>query len=291
MSKTLPKLPGRAKPAGRGAGAMFGELASSGRLRTVALSAIAPNPRQPRRRFDEDELAALAESIRERGVLQPPVVRDLGAGSFELIAGERRWRAARIAELAELEVLVKDTDDAGALEDAVLENTARVDLSPIELARVYATMVEDLEITQGEIGRRVGCSRASIANHMRLLDLPDEAIELVDGGVLSFAHGRALLLCDDHATRRQLARQAVAEGWSTRQLEEHARGAGAPRRRRAARGASSDQRAFAESLGESVSRASGLEVRVQASAGERFTFVVQGVEAARAFADGWGGER
>ncbi|MDP8908899.1 MAG: ParB/RepB/Spo0J family partition protein, partial [Chloroflexota bacterium] len=149
--KTSPKLPGRAHGAPRssriGASA-FGDLADSGRLRTVAIAAIAPNPTQPRRRFDEDALQALAASIAARGILQPPVVREV-SGGYQLIAGERRWRAAKIAGLQKIEVLVGDQDHAASLGDAVMENVLREDLSPIEEARAYATLIEDLGLTQG----------------------------------------------------------------------------------------------------------------------------------------------
>jgi ParB family chromosome partitioning protein len=263
---------------------LFGELAATGRLRTVALDAITPNPRQPRRRLDEARLQALADSIAERGVLQPPVVREVGEGHYELVAGERRWRAARLAGLAELEVLVGDADDGASLADAVMENTAREDLSPVEEARAYATMIEDLGITREQVGRRVGRSRESISNHLRLLDLPDVVLDLLDEGVLSFAHGRALLLCDEHATRRSLAQQAAAEGWSTRELEQRARAAGAPRARTPALARSAEQDVLTARLGDLVSRASGVDVEVRAGARDAYTFTVRGQDAARALA-------
>jgi ParB family transcriptional regulator, chromosome partitioning protein len=286
--KALPKLPGRERQAARTTrppAAVFRELADDGRLRTVALDAIAPNPRQPRRRFDDASLQGLADSIAERGVLQPPIVRPTNDdGRYELVAGERRWRAARLAGLSKIEVLVKAVDDAGQLEDAVLENVVRDDLSPIEEARAYATMIEDLGVTREEIGRRVGRSRVSVSNHLRLLDLPDEALELVDAGQLTFAHGRALLLCDDHATRRALARRAAQDGWSTRQLEEAARAAGAPRARPARPAPTAEQRALAEQLADVVSRASGVDVRVRGTAADEYSFTVAGADNARALA-------
>jgi ParB family transcriptional regulator, chromosome partitioning protein len=292
--KALPKLPGRERQAARttrAPAAVFRELADDGRLRTVALDAIAPNPRQPRRRFDEESLQQLAESIAARGLLQPPVVRATnGDGRYELVAGERRWRAARLAGKTEIEVLIKDVDDAGQLEDAVMENVARDDLSPVEEARAYVTMIEDLGITREEVGRRVGRSRVSISNHMRLLDLPDEALELLDGGQLSFAHGRALLLCDGHDTRKALARRAVQEGWSTRQLEEAARAAGAPRARPPRPTPTAEQLAFAERLGDAVSRASGVDVRVRGTAADEYSFTVAGADNARALARRLGAE-
>ena len=283
-AKTPPKLPGRARVARRstplGARA-FGELADSGRLRTVSLDLIAANPHQPRRHFDEDALRALADSIAERGILQPPIVREVGEG-YELVAGERRWRAARLAGLTEIEILVRDHDDATSLQDALMENVAREDLSPIEAARAYATIIDDLGITREELGRRLGQSRVSISNHLRLLDLPDDALQLIDRGELTFAHGRALLLCDDHATRLRLARQAVAHGWSTRQLEDAARAAGAPRARRPPPSADGD--AFAQRFGDALSSATGLELRARVSARGTITITLTDQDAARALA-------
>lgn len=292
MSKTPPKLPGRTRgrvrPATTPPSAMFGDLADNGRLRTVTLDAIRANPRQPRRIFDEDRLTALATSIAERGILQPPVVRALDdePDVYELVAGERRCRAARIAGLASIEVLVKDTDDAGQLEDAVLENTAREDLSPVEEARAYSTMVEDLGMTREAIGRRVGQSRASISNHLRLLDLPDEVLDLLDTRRLTFAHGRVLLLSDDHDTRRDLARRSVAEGWSTRRLEVEARRSGAPRVKRPAGTVPADRQDLADRLSgvlDSIVRDDRLAVR--ATAHDTYTITVKGSDLAQSLID------
>jgi ParB family transcriptional regulator, chromosome partitioning protein len=261
-----PKLPGRSQVTRRSspvAASAFGDLVDSGRLRTVALDAIVPNPRQPRTRFAEEELAGLASSIRERGVLQPPVVRQVGE-TYELVAGERRWRAARLAGRLDIEVLVGDHHDDESLLDALMENVAREDLSPVEAARAYATIIDDLGITREELGQRVGQSRVSISNHIRLLDLPDAALDFIDSGDLTFAHGRALLLCDDHATRLRLARRAVNEQWSTRQLEAAARAEGAPRARRPTPPA--DGEAYAQRASDIVASLTGLDVRVRAAA-------------------------
>jgi ParB family chromosome partitioning protein len=279
-----PKLPGRAnlKRRSRIGASAFGDLVDSGRLRTVALDAIAPNPHQPRTHFDEDKLAGLASSIGERGVLQPPVVREVGE-TYELVAGERRWRAARLAGLTEIEVLVGDHDDSASLVDAVMENLAREDLSPVESARAYATMIDDLGLTREEVGRRIGQSRVSVSNHLRLLDLPEPVLELLDRGELTFAHGRALLLVDDHATRLRLARQAVTDGWSTRRLEHEARAAGAPRARpRAA--VSADAEAFAQRAGDALSQATGLDLRARVSASGAVTLTLSDQAALRALA-------
>jgi ParB family chromosome partitioning protein len=265
---------------------VFAELVAGGRLRVVPIDSVTPNPQQPRKRFDDDALQALVESIAARGVLQPPVVRRTAEDGYELVAGERRWRAARLAGLTELSVLVVVADDRGALQDAVMENVLREDLSPVEEARAYATLTEDLGITREELGRRVGRSRVSISNHIRLLDLPDEVLELLDTGQLTFAHGRALLLCDDHATRRMLAHQALTDGWSTRQLEAAARETGAPRARpRASRTPpSADQQTLAQHLGDAVSRAIGADVLVQATVDDGYTFRIRGNDTARAIA-------
>jgi ParB family chromosome partitioning protein len=198
-------------------------------LREIPPDLIQPNARQPRRTFDQARLAELAESIRTRGVLQPVVVRPLAGGSFELVAGERRLRAAQMVELETIPALVRDTDDWERLDLALAENMARVDLNPIEEARACAMLVDDLGLTKQEVGRRVGRSRVAISNLIRLLELPEEALELIERGDLSEGHGRALLLCKDHAQRRGLALEARDGGWSVRETERRAREAeGAP---------------------------------------------------------------
>jgi ParB family transcriptional regulator, chromosome partitioning protein len=192
-------------------------------LREIPPDLIQPNARQPRRTFDQARLAELAESIRTRGVLQPIVVRPLAGGSFELIAGERRLRAAQMVELETIPALVRDTDDWERLDLALAENMARVDLNPVEEARACAMLVDDLGLTKQEVGRRVGRSRVAISNLVRLLELPEEALELIEGGHLSEGHGRAILLCKDHATRRRLALDARDGAWSVRDTERRAR--------------------------------------------------------------------
>jgi ParB family transcriptional regulator, chromosome partitioning protein len=192
-------------------------------LREIPPDLIQPNGRQPRRTFDQSRLAELAESIRTRGVLQPIVVRPLAGGSFELVAGERRLRAAQMVELETIPALVRDTDDWERLDLALAENMARVDLNPVEEARACAMLVDDLGLTKQEVGRRVGRSRVAISNLVRLLELPEEALELIEGGALSEGHGRAILLCKDHAMRRQLALDARDGAWSVRDTERRAR--------------------------------------------------------------------
>jgi ParB family transcriptional regulator, chromosome partitioning protein len=235
-------------------------------LRHVPLELIKPNPRQPRGDFDEGALVALADSLRERGVLQPVLVRPLHGGTYELIAGERRWRAAQIAGLETVPALVRPHDDAESLELALIENMAREDLSPVEEARACALLVEELGLTREDVGRRVGRSRVAVSNLLRLLDLPDEVLDLLAAGHLSEGHGRALLTASDHDVRRRLARAAVQEGWSVRQTEARARDAG--RRAassRAGRSASEphpDQAEGARRLGDALSRTLGSDVSV-----------------------------
>ncbi len=192
-------------------------------LRDVAVELIRPNPRQPRRHFDEEALAALSESIRTRGLLQPIVVRPLAGGTYELVVGERRLRAARLAGLETVPALAREAGDGERLELALAENVAREDLNPIEEARACATLVEDLGLTKEEVGRRVGRSRAAVSNLIRLLELPDDVLALIESGALSEGHGRALLTCRDHDARRRLALSAGDEGWSVRETERRAR--------------------------------------------------------------------
>ena len=255
---------------GRGLAALLTPSASGGPgdpdLRQVPVGLIEPNRRQPRRRFDEESLLALAGSLGERGLLQPVLVRPSTGGTYELIAGERRWRAARLAGLDTIPALVRDHDDAESLELALIENMAREDLNPIEEARACALLVEELGLTREEIGRRVGRSRVAVSNLLRLLDLPDEALEMLARGDLTEGHGRAILMAQGHDERRRLARAVVAEGWNVRRTEAEARAASGPdpdgpvRARRA--GAHPDQEAAASRLGEAFGRALGADVKV-----------------------------
>jgi ParB family transcriptional regulator, chromosome partitioning protein len=236
-------------------------------LREIPLELIEPNRRQPRRDFDEQRLQGLAASIRSRGVLQPVVVRPLAGGAYELLAGERRVRAARIAELETVPAVVRDAGDWERLDLALAENMAREDLNPVEEARACAMLVEDLGLTKGEVGRRVGKSRVAISNLIRLLELPEEALELIEGGDLSEGHGRAILLCKDHSARRGLARAVRDGGWSVRETERRARladGSGAARRRRPGVVVHPDLAEALAAAEDTLSAALGREVRVRA---------------------------
>src|SRR5215218_5246513 len=236
-------------------------------LREIPVDLIDPNPRQPRRSFDDDKLAELAESIRVRGVLQPVVVRPLPGGTYELVAGERRLRAARIAGMELIPAMLRQADDWERLDLALAENMARQDLNAVEQARACAMLVEDLGLTKGELGRRVGKSRAAISNLIRLLDLPEEALELIEGGELSEAHGRALLMCKEHAARRRLARAARDGGWSVRETERRARAEQRDGREMRPRPRVELHPDLAETLAaaeDTLSAALGREVRVRA---------------------------
>jgi ParB family chromosome partitioning protein len=240
-------------------------------FRELPVDLIAPNPSQPRRAFDEDALLGLTESVRARGVLQPVLVRRLVGGRYELIAGERRWRAARMAELETVPAIIRHGDDAASLEMALIENMAREDLNAIEAARGCAALVEELGLSREEVGIRVGRSRVAVSNLIRLLDLPDEAQALIERGELTEGHGRALLLAEDHDARRRLARDAVAGRWSVRELELRARdgrsGKAARRPRRPRAALHPDQLAVVEQISDALGSALGLDVEVTPAAG------------------------
>jgi ParB family chromosome partitioning protein len=244
-------------------------------LRELPVELIGPNPNQPRRSFDEDSLLALAGSIGERGVLQPVLVRPLAGGRYELVAGERRWRAAKLAELDTVPAIVRHHDDADSLEVALIENMAREDLNPVDEARACAALVEELSLTREEVGLRVGRSRVAVSNLIRLLDLPDEALELLERGQLTEGHGRALLLAQEHLDRRNLARAAVNGRWSVRELESRARtsGASAPApgpSARPRRAMHPDQEAAIAQIEDSLGAALGADVEVSAGSGGRY---------------------
>jgi len=223
---------------GRGLGALIPSVtigAEGADYQDVPISAIRPNTNQPRRGFDEESLGTLAASIRELGVLQPVLVRPLDDGTFELIAGERRWRAAKRAGLQTVPALVRHADDAVSLEQALVENLQREDLNPLDEAAAYQQLVEDFKLTHEELAARVGKSRVAITNALRLFQLPPGIQKLVADGSLSAGHARALLGTPDRAYQEQLARRAVAEAWSVRATEEAVRHREGPRASRGPR--------------------------------------------------------
>jgi ParB family chromosome partitioning protein len=192
-------------------------------LRELPLDLVARNPSQPRRRFEEEALKALADSVSECGVLQPVLVRPLQGGEYELLAGERRWRAAKLAGLESIPALVCRYDELTALEAGLIENMARKDLNPVEEARACATLAKELGLSLRQIGRRVGRDRVDVWKLIGLLDLPGEILELLERGELSTGHGIALQRVKDLDARLSLAREAVSEGWSVKTLERYIR--------------------------------------------------------------------
>jgi ParB family transcriptional regulator, chromosome partitioning protein len=202
---------------------------SDAQLLEVTTASVSPNPNQPREHFDEEALVELAASIAEMGVLQPILIRPLDEeGTYELIAGERRWRAAQRAGLATIPAIVRTTSDLSSVEQALVENLHRQDLSPLEEAAAYQQLLEDFGLTHDQLSTRVGKSRSAITNTIRLLGLPPAVQSLLNDGQLSAGHARALLGTPDRAQQEALARQAVSEGWSVRAVEQAVRGEGAP---------------------------------------------------------------
>jgi ParB family chromosome partitioning protein len=205
----------------------------------LPLDSISPNPRQPRTAFDEEAMNELVESIREVGMLQPIVVRPLGGGRFELVMGERRWRAAQLADLDTIPAIVRETADHALLRDALLENLHRVQLNPLEEAAAYQQMLEDFGCTQEELANRIKRSRPQISNTIRLLKLPPTVQRRVAAGVISAGHAKALLAIEDPDGQERLAQRVIAEGLSVRALEELVtlgdHGGRTPRQRRQSR--------------------------------------------------------
>ena len=250
-------------------------------LRELPVELVKPNPSQPRKRFDDEALQGLAGSLAERGVVQPILVRPIAGGTYEIVAGERRWRAAQLAGLECIPAVIQDHDDAASLEVALVENMAREDLNPVEEARAVAALVEELGLSREAVGKKVGRSRVAISNLLRILDLPDEALELLESGRLTEGHGRALLMAPDHSDRRRLGAAAAEQGWSVRVTEDKARAAASPKHARATGRAAihPDQAHAAEEIAAALGAALGADVRVR-TAGTGFT-----VELAFATAD------
>jgi ParB family chromosome partitioning protein len=207
---------------GRGLGALLQSPVTS--LRELPLDEIAPNHRQPRTEFDDEALEGLAASIRAVGVLQPVVVRPRDEGGYELVVGERRWRAARRAGLERIPAVVRDADDQDLLRDALIENLHREDLNPLEEAAAYRQLLDDVGMTHEELADRVGRSRATITNALRLLGLAPTVQKRLTGGTLTAAHGRALAGLVDHETQERAAQRVAAQNLSVRQTEDLVRG-------------------------------------------------------------------
>ena len=251
---------------GRGLAAILPESAAeAAELREVPVELIRPNPDQPRSGIDRKAISDLADSVAAAGIVQPLILRPIADGTYELVAGERRWRAAQEAGLDRVPAVIRDQADAERLQTALVENMAREDLNPVDEARACATLVENLGLSKEELARRVGRSRAAVSNLIRLLDLPDDALALLRAGELSEGHGRAILLARSVEARRRLARDAATGGWSVRETERRAKEAGGRSRAsgRARRDADRDA-AFAE-VEEDLERALGHDARVRAA--------------------------
>jgi ParB family chromosome partitioning protein len=222
----LSAVPEKRRGLGRGLELLVGGPGEP-ELAHLPLETIHANPRQPRKRFDHESTSALADSIRAQGLVQPVVVRPREAGGFELIAGERRWRAAREAGLPTVPALVREADDRDTLLLGLVENVAREELSAVEEARAYALLLDEFELSLGDLAERVGKAKPTVSNRLRLLELPDDVLGLVERGDLTEGHARAVLAVPDHEGRRRLARQIVRRGMSVRAAERAARWAGA----------------------------------------------------------------
>lgn len=272
---------------GRGLAAILPEAAvgEAGELRELPVELIKPNPDQPRTNFDPEALSALAASIETSGVVQPLLVRPLHDGSYELIAGERRWRAAQEAGLKKVPAVIRDQADAERLQAALIENMVREDLNPVEEARACAALVDDLGLSKEELARRVGRSRPAVSNLIRLLELPDETLEMLESGELSEGHGRALLGAKGNDVRRRLARDAVRGGWSVRETENRVRLASQPKVRKERAKLDPDAAAALEEAGDALESALGHEVTVRPK-GEGIAIEIRldGVDQAHALA-------
>jgi ParB family transcriptional regulator, chromosome partitioning protein len=249
---------------GRGLSAILPPAREQGEnLQQIPPDLIDANPRQPRTNFDEADLRALSESVAARGVLQPVLVRPLPGGRYELVAGERRLRAAKLAGLDRVPALVRTTEENERLELALIENMAREDLNPVDAARACAALVDELGVSKEEIGRRVGRSRAAISNMVRLLELPDEVLAMLESGELSEGHGRAILQLRDRNGQRALARRARDGELTVRKTEALARAGEVPTGGRRPALVAADALEACRELEESLSRLFGHEVRVR----------------------------
>jgi len=262
----------RQRGLGRGLSALLGDpqpeldgARGAGGVREIDIASISPNPQQPRRTFTEDTIVELADSIAERGVLQPILVRDLKDGKFELIAGERRWRASQRARLHKIPAIVRDYDAATSAEVALIENIQREDLNALEEADAFASLIERYGHGQEAVAKLVGKSRSHVANLLRLRDLPEYVREALRGGELSMGHARAMATADDPEA---LAREVIANGLSVRQTEQLAKatkpGPGSDIARASARKAAGVQDADVAALERQLGDVLGLRVKIAA---------------------------
>jgi ParB family transcriptional regulator, chromosome partitioning protein len=247
---------------GKGLEVLIGGRDDAPELAQVPVDQIHPNPRQPRRRFEPDAASGLASSVRAQGLLQPVVVRPRAAGGWELIAGERRWRAAKDAGLTDLPALVRAADDRDTLLLSLVENVAREQLSPVEEARAYAMLIDEFGLPLAEVAERVGKAKPTISNRVRLLDLPDEVLWMLVRGELTERHARAVLAVPERAAQKKLAKRIVEQGLSARAAERAARDAGAKRKPRKK---TPVDPALAERLRVAFERATGFKARVAPS--------------------------
>jgi ParB family chromosome partitioning protein len=243
---------------GRGFEVLIGG-AGNVELAHVPLEQIHANPRQPRKRFDHETTAGLADSIRHQGIVQPVVLRPRPEGGYELIAGERRWRAAREAGVPTVPAVIREADDRETLLIGLVENVARENLSPVEEARGYSLLIDAFDLSLGEVAERVGRSKPAVSNKLRLLELSDDVLAMVERVELSEGHARAVLAVPDQAGRRRLARQIVAQGMSVRAAERAARWSGA---RTKPRTKPPVDPALAARIRAGLARLTGLDVRV-----------------------------
>ena len=210
------------KGLGKGLDSLFGGIDTASNGETVVelkISEVEPDRAQPRRDFDEVKLAELASSIREHGVITPIIVKKLETGFYQIVAGERRWRASKLAELKTIPAIVRDMDKAQLYEIAMIENLQRQDLNPVEEAKGYKRLMDEFGLTQEQISKKLGKSRSSVANSLRILNLPDEVISYLESGQLSFGHAKVLLSCEDEKKQIALANKIVSDGMSVRELE------------------------------------------------------------------------
>jgi ParB family chromosome partitioning protein len=229
-------------------------------LLELPVDAVHPNPRQPRKRFDGEAGSGLAESIRTQGVIQPLLVRPRTAGGYEIVAGERRWRAAREAGRQTVPAVVRESDDRETLLLGLVENVAREQLTAVEEARAYAVLIDEFGLSLGDVAERVGRSKPSVSNRIRLLELPDDVLGMVERGQISEGHARAVLAVPDHEGRRRLAREIVQKGLSVRLAEQRAKWAGAKQKPRV-RAAPVDP-ALATRVREGLQRITGFHAKV-----------------------------